>query len=382
MTDRVLCVDDEPNVLAGYQRQLRKQFDLVIAVGGEEGLATVKESGPFAVIVSDMRMPGMNGSQFLARVREMTPDSVRMLLTGYAEVQAAIDAVNEGNIFRFLTKPCPPETFSAALQAGIRQYRLITAEKELLEKTLQGSIQVLTEVMALVSPLAFGKASRVRRLVQQLGSLLQVENPWQLEVAALLSQIGCVTLPDAVLNKVYAGTELADKEREMFEAHPRMGRDLIGKIPRLEEIAQTIAYQAKHFDGQGYPEDGKKGWEIPLAARILKVALDCDSLEGHTYSRARVLECLRSRTGWYDPRVLQALEEIPEEPGRYSLQELAVRDLQCQMILAEDVVSRTGILLVRGGQEITATMLQRLQNFSTSGAVPRAVKVLVPPSLS
>src|SRR5207253_2334943 len=158
------------------QRQLRKKFDLVIAVGGEEGLAAVAERGPFAVIVSDMCMPGLNGVQFLTRVREVAPDSVRMLLTGHADVPSTIGAINEGNIFRFLTKPCTPEAFGKALEAGVEQYRLITAEKDLLEQTLRGSIKVLTELLALANPLAFGKASRVQRLVRRLGDIFQVEN--------------------------------------------------------------------------------------------------------------------------------------------------------------------------------------------------------------
>ncbi len=378
MSERVLCVDDEPNVLAGYQRQLRKEFDLSIAVGGEEGLATMTQRGPFAVIVSDMRMPGLTGVQFLARARALAPESVRMLLTGYAEMQSAIDAINEGSIFRFLTKPCPPEAFAKALQAGVEQYRLVRAEKELLEQTLRGSIKVLSELLALVNPLAFGKASRVQRLAQRLGRVLQMENPWQVEVAAMLSQIGCVAVPDALLNKVYAGTELEEKEQEMFAAHPRVGRDLLRQIPRLEGVAEIIAYQEKLFSGRGQPEDGKKGSEIPLGARILKVALDCDNLEARGKCRAKVLECLKGRAGWYDTAVLKALEEIPEELESYSSQVLLVREMRCQMILAEDVLTNQSVMLVRNGQEITEALLQRLRNFSVNKSIREPLKVLVP----
>lgn len=104
MADRVLCVDDDPNILEGYKRQLRKEFELATAVGPEQGLRMVTEQGPFAVVVSDLQMPGMNGIDFLAQVRTHEPDTVRMLLTGNAELQAAIDAINQGQIFRFLTK--------------------------------------------------------------------------------------------------------------------------------------------------------------------------------------------------------------------------------------------------------------------------------------
>ena len=382
MTDRILCVDDEPNVLAGLRRQLRKRFDVDVAEGGEQGLAAVKERGPYAVIVSDMRMPGMDGARFLSRARELAPDSARVLLTGYADQQAAIAAVNEGNIFRFLTKPCPPEALLKVLEAGVEQHRLITAEKELLEKTLRGSIEVLTEVLTLVSPLAFSRATRVRRLVGQLGAVLRVEHTWPLDVAALLSQIGCVAVPDAVLAGACAGKDLPPKEWDMFESHPRIGSHLIGKIPRLEEVAAIIAYQEKRYDGGGRPEDGRRGADIPYGARVLKVALDCDSLESRGHPRSEAIECLKGRSGWYDPDVLRALEKVPRDQVPCRTKEVLIRDLRCRMILAEDVHNATGLLMARKGQEITEFMLHRLQNYRDGGVIGASIKVDVPLDLA
>lgn len=137
MTERILCVDDEPHILEAFQRQFREQFAIETAVGGERALAAIAEHGPFAVVVSDLRMPDMDGIRLLSTIRERAPETVRILLTGYADLQAAIEAVNAGHIFRFLTKPCPSETLAKALEAGLAQYRLITAEKALLEQTLK-----------------------------------------------------------------------------------------------------------------------------------------------------------------------------------------------------------------------------------------------------
>ena len=120
MPEKVLFVDDEPNVLAAYERQLRKQFDVVTMQGGEAGLQAVTMSGPYAVVVSDFRMPNMDGIEFLSRVKGISPDTVRMILTGYADVQTAIEAVNEGNVFRFLTKQCPPDSLAKAVTARHR----------------------------------------------------------------------------------------------------------------------------------------------------------------------------------------------------------------------------------------------------------------------
>src|ERR687883_1975197 len=130
MAEKILCVDDEVNVLSAYQRSLRKDFDIHVANGGREGLETIKKNGPFAVIVSDMRMPEMDGVQFLARAKELAPESIRIMLTGNSDQQTAMEAVNEGHIFRFLTKPCPPEMLAKALTAGLEQYQLVRAERE------------------------------------------------------------------------------------------------------------------------------------------------------------------------------------------------------------------------------------------------------------
>ncbi|MGA2348973.1 MAG: response regulator [Terracidiphilus sp.] len=134
MVEKILFVDDEPSVLDGYRRMLRREFEVDTAVGGQEGLAKIHDFGPYSVVISDMRMPGMNGAQFLAQVRKNTPDTIRMLLTGYTDINAAIDAVNEGKIFRFLTKPCAKESLVEAINLGLVEYRSVKAEKELIKK--------------------------------------------------------------------------------------------------------------------------------------------------------------------------------------------------------------------------------------------------------
>jgi FixJ family two-component response regulator len=132
--DKILFVDDEAPVLDGYRRLLRQEFLVSTAISGEEGLAAIKANGPFAVVISDMRMPGMNGAEFLAQVHSRSPHSVRMLLTGHADLDSAIDAVNRGKIFRFLTKPCEKPALMEAIQSGLEVYRAASAENELVKK--------------------------------------------------------------------------------------------------------------------------------------------------------------------------------------------------------------------------------------------------------
>ena len=168
MNTKVLFVDDDKNILNAYSRTFRKQFELECCDGPEEGLRTLNEMGPFAVIVSDYKMPVMNGIEFLAEAGDIAPDTVRIMLTGNADLNTSIEAVNQGRIFRFLLKPCPNELFKDSLDAGINQFRLITSEKELLDKTLKGSVNVLTDVLSLVNPIAFGKASRVKKYIIEI----------------------------------------------------------------------------------------------------------------------------------------------------------------------------------------------------------------------
>lgn len=134
MDEKILFVDDEANALAGYERNLHREFLVTTATGGEQALEALNANGPFAVIVSDMRMPGMNGAELLARVRANSPDTVRMLLTGHSDLNAAISAVNEGQIFRYLTKPCEKSVLVEAVKSCIEQYRLRSNEKALIKK--------------------------------------------------------------------------------------------------------------------------------------------------------------------------------------------------------------------------------------------------------
>src|SRR6266852_5256657 len=205
MDEKILCVDDELNILLALQRQLRKQFHIECALGADKALAAVDRDGPFAVVVSDLQMPGMNGLEFLAKLKQRSPETVRIMLTGHADLEAAIGAVNQGNIFRFLTKPCSAEDLARTLEAAIEQYRLVTAERDLLEKTLYGSVKVLTEVLSLVHPAAFSRASRIHRYVRHMALEMKLPNAWQVEVAAMLSQIGCITLEPEALDRLYVG---------------------------------------------------------------------------------------------------------------------------------------------------------------------------------
>lgn len=378
MADAILCVDDDANILHAYKRNLRKEFEWEIAVGPEQGLQMVLSRGPFAVVVSDLQMPGMNGIQFLARVREHAPDTVRILLTGNADLQASIDAINQGQIFRFLTKPCTSEALANALKAGLAQHRLIIAERELLEQTLSGSIKVLCEVLSLVNPEAFGRSSRITRYVEAIAVNLSVRELWAIKTAALLSQIGCVILPEAVLKKVYRGEALTTEESHLFNQHPFVASDLIGKIPRMGQVAEIIRLQDKYYDGLGVPGDYRKGNDLPRGASILKVALDFDALESSGKTKMEAFDQLKQRKGWYDPAVLEALKGAFPDDIKHEIKNAVVAELRHGMILDEDIWTAGDVLLVSKGQEVNDAIIRRIENFAKTVGVREPFRVLIP----
>jgi response regulator RpfG family c-di-GMP phosphodiesterase len=383
MSTKILCVDDDANILAGYQRTLRKQFQLDTALGGEAALALLASQGPYAVIVADMNMPGMNGIQLLMEVRNRAPDTVRFMLTGNADQGTAIAAVNQGHVFQFLTKPCPPETLAHALTTGLEQHRLITAERELLEKTLNGSIKLLTDVLSMSDPQAFGVGQKLRELMQTFVRSLKQEKTWELELAAMLSQIGYVTVPAVVLQKLRAGFTLPGPERDMIDRVPEVGARLLAHIPRLESVAQIIRYQAKHYDGTGFPPDGVKGDDLPVGARIMKVLLDLHQLEAKGTPRFKALEQMRARPGWYDPKVLEAAMVcfdiyLPEgQVAEHHRQALTLRELRVGHILAERVESKDGVVIAGAGTQVTQMVLEKLQNFAQITGLKEPIQVEV-----
>ncbi|MEM7677965.1 MAG: HD domain-containing phosphohydrolase, partial [Myxococcota bacterium] len=224
-------------MLKAYERRLRKRFQIETALCSEEGVTAVNFLGPFAVIISDMMMPRENGAEFLGRILKMAPESVRVMLTGNADQPTATAAINQGRVFKFLNKPCEAETLEVAIEEGIAEYRRTRAERELLSQTVVGAVDLLSKVLALTNPEAFGCGGRLKTIVKDIAEAGGWDNAWRHEAAALLSQIGYVAVPQAVLDKHLTGEELSFEERTVLESHPRIAGELISAIPRLEAIA-------------------------------------------------------------------------------------------------------------------------------------------------
>jgi len=368
MTNKILVVDDEPTVLKLLHSQISKRFEVTTAENGEEALQILKREGPFAVILSDMRMPGMNGVELLGKVKETYPDTVRMVLTGFTDQDTAVEAVNVGNIFRFLTKPCPSSELIAALELGEKHYQLITREKDLLKKTLKGSILVLSELLSISNPLAFGSTMRCKVYVTKIASKLKLPDLWQYEIAALLSHIGCITIPHNILTKIYYNHPLDDDEKKLYAKHPARGAKLIEKIPRLEDVTRMVALQRKRFDRYDADIINRESVEVLLGAQILKTVTDLDLYMFHGSSRKEALALLQKDEGAHNPQVVRLLEAI-EVNNKEHIVTLDVKDLAVGMVVAEDVAADSGEIIISRGQPVSASTMQFFKLVGLMGRV-------------
>lgn len=367
--DKILLVDDDTKLLSAMERGLRLRFNLVTAEGGEAALAKMETTGPFAVIITDMIMPGMNGVQLLTEVQRRYPETVRIMFTGNAEQRTAAEAVNIGHIFEFLSKPCGIEPLTLALQAGLKQHHLVITEREMLENTLKGSIKVLMDVLAAVDPLSFGHGEALGAYLRTYAQGEGITGIWELEMGAMLSQIGMVTVPPAVIEKFRTGMKLTMPEREMIERVPKTGADLLANIPRLEAVARMVLYQNKHYNGAGFPADDIHGEDIPIGSRILKLLKDLLELEAQKLPKDTALRLLQDRRGWYDPRVLDATfacfnVALPDSSAKKQGQAIAAKDLRAGQVVLTDIQTETGKTLVLARSRLTPVLLLRVANFA------------------
>ena len=371
--EAVLVVDDDPNVLAVLGRTLR-QFNVTFARNGYEALDRMREAS-YAVCVVDMRMPGMTGDSLLARIRDTYPDTIRIVLTGDADIRTAVAAVNDGHIFRFLAKPCPTPAVAKAVSDGIQQYRLMRSERDLLEKTLSGIVHVLTEVLSAVNPVAYTYTLRIRDHVRRATARLRLADAWQYDMAAMLSQLGCISLSPDLLSTVYAGADLSDADRQRYEVHAALAHELLSNIPRLETVASMIARQHEPLDPPRTAQPVAMRDPAEIGSALLHTAIELERLVARGLSEGEALAAMRKRAKQFDAVILTALTPAVESRPQTTITRIAVSELTVGMTIATGVRTHTGLVLARPDQEVTAPLLARLQNFARVGAIPTEVEI-------
>ena len=370
MSEKILLVDDEQHILDTMRVTLRKRYDVHTALGPKEALRMISEEGPFAVVVSDFRMPIMDGLKLLARVEEISPSTVRVMLTGHADVDSAVAAINDGHVFRFLTKPCSLDTLVKCLQASIDQYRLIVSEKEFLRSTLHACIKVLTEILGQLNPDAFGRSERIKLYVKNIVKRMELKDPWKFELAAMLSQIGCIFIPEELVQKKRCSdNSMTPEELQIYHMHPTIGYQLISAIPRLENIPDIILHQE---DTLAENPDMSRG------SRILKVCLDFDDLEGCLGNKLDAIGFMKQKSGVYDTKVLDVFERYILADTGVVPRDIMLVELMEGMVLGENLMSEAGEMLLAKGVEVNPYSLMRLHHLAKAQKVKEPFRVLVP----
>jgi response regulator RpfG family c-di-GMP phosphodiesterase len=369
INEKVLVVDDDPAILSLYHKHFSSVVDVHTAEVPWVAIETLKRAGPFALIVADYKLPEMDGLELLKEAQKFAPETVRILLTGFANLELALKAINEGRVFKLLTKPCSNKEMASSFIAAINHYRQTVIDRETLEKTLSGCVQMLTDVISLSTPMAFSRARKLKALAKKISPHLKIENQWDFETAAMFSQLGCVTLPHQLLEKVQLKIPPTQIEEQMLSRVPEAGEKMLKNIPRLENIAKIVRYSEKNYDGSGFPEEDIALQDLPFESRALKILSAICQLEAETQDFDEIAGKIRDTQGFFDPQLtelilaeleISSLNQIHDE---IEIIKVPIADLKIGDLLLTDVVTAEGKLLFSENNEVTQIILSKLINY-------------------
>ena len=418
----VLCVDDEPNILSALKRLFRgKGWQTVTAESGQAGLALL-ETQTVDLVISDMRMPEMDGAQFLAQVRARWPGTLRLLLTGHSDINAIIEAINRGEIFRYITKPWEDNDIVLIVRQALERQALeqekqwleaLTAQQNQALKELNASLE--TKVEARTSELRLaneqlkanfvttikvfstllemrggnlsGHSRRVADLARRTAVKLNLDGKLvqQIFVAGLLHEIGKVSFSDELLNTPVA--MMTPVQLEAYRKHAVQAELLLLPLPDLRDAAEIITAQFERFDGSGFPAQ-LSGEQIAIGARILSLASDYDNMQIGTLTQAKLkpeearIIVVHSSGKRYDPQVVTAFLALFEAPKLEAVRKdtirevaLGIDDLKPGMVLSRDLVTPSGMLMLSAGHQLDARLIGKIASFLRLGGADMVVNV-------
>jgi response regulator RpfG family c-di-GMP phosphodiesterase len=371
---RILFVDDEFNVLAAIKRQLHSFSDVELARSGEEALSRLKaHPEQYAAIVSDLKMPGVDGVRLLTQTRSVAPDAVRIILTGALDSRAALSAINDAAVFRVLLKPCEPQVLVRALTDALEHHRTFVRQRETAELTSTGMVALLNDLLTLLNPLALERGERLQRLARHIVQALHMDESWLLETAARMSQIGCIALPAQIIEKAANGAPLTPTEQARLDGHYELGARLLAHLPRLAPAGMMLAGQGALSARGGAADD-----IISIGTRLLRVVNAYDTLLSSGLPTRDVISRLEADPASYPAAMVSALSTLGEAPAGGVAWVVVARDLKVGMVFEEDFRSKDNVLLASRGQEVTAALIGRIGTFRETIGVVEPVRVRVP----
>lgn len=394
---KILIADDEEEYL-DVVKGIIETFghEVTVAHHGQDALS--KLNADFDLILLDIRMPVMNGYETAIQIRKnpRTRDIPIIMVTALGSREDRLEAVKAG-ANDFIQKPVDAIELKVRMESLLRfkEYqdeikaqraqlkKSFEAEKELLEKTLRNTVEVLVDILGQVNPLAFSQTSRIRSLIRQICLKLEIPSKWQYELAAMLSHIGCVTIPSEVLERYYRGEVMTPDEEEMLESHPQIGQDLLQKIPRLEVIAKIVGMQSQIPNTYDEMQPLQSRPPHILGGQLLRTVRDYDVLLSRgIQSPDAIKELMSLSDSIYDPIIISTLQEIksdrPDNRTNPKSKEIPINQIDPGMILAQDIFTGQGIYLVRKNQIITPSLLKRLKNYFKFHNLDETIQVYIP----
>jgi response regulator RpfG family c-di-GMP phosphodiesterase len=410
----ILIVDDEELVLTTLREILTREGYKVVTSPHAVHAASILQEQQFSVVISDQHMPLVTGLEFLGQVRQIQPDATRILITGVLSLGTVIDAINKGEIYRFVVKPWLREELLATVKNAVQRHELICSNARLRAETLamnkelkrinealqaqiatvagqnrqleilaaaqeenfRRSVELCVQTMQTFYPTLGNQARRVHALCANMakGINLPPEERQTLEVSAWIHDIGLVGVPRRLIKRwEEAPAALSMAERAVVEHHPILGAELAGFAHHLKEVAPTIRAHHERFDGSGYP-DHLSGHNIPWLGRLLAVAVAYAEYEPAGQPAA---ERISAGSSWaFDPEAVRAfLSTLPKAvvPGKQ--REVLLTELRPGMVLAQGIYTTTGILLIPDGQRLTAPYIDKLINHNRINPISQSLLV-------
>ena len=368
----LLVVDDTPENILVLRGALQCDYRVKVAVNGPKALEIIA-AGPPDLVLLDIMMPDMDGIEVLRRIRQ-TRSAVEMpviMVTAKDETEDIVGALDHG-ANDYVTKPVDIAVALArirthlALKDATRALkRSLAAEKELLERTLAGSVKVMSDTLSVAAPDAFADASKVRDWIRRLKGRMELGEWWELNIAAMLAPLGKIGIPPDVLTRARAGGPLSAAEEEMFANAPDLGRKLIANIPRLNGVAEIVGYADKDFDGSRSPADDVAGEALPLGSRLLKILFDLAAAGVGPLPRDKDFTRIEGRRRHYDPVLLERVKSVLERnsddtAGENPWIELPTYKLKSGDILQQDLALTNGHVFLLGGIRLSDTHIKHL----------------------
>jgi CheY-like chemotaxis protein len=380
MPEKILFVDDDLNVLSGFQRVLRGRFQVEVAANAEKALQTLQADPDIAVIVSDYRMPVMNGVEFLTETVKVRPACIRILLTGEADTRAAGAAVNQGQIFRFLLKPCPGLILEKTLVAALKQYRLQIGEQVLLQQTVRETMELLVSVLSLTHPLAFTECMSLYQTIRILLADHTIPDKWEFEIAGLLSRLGHVALPADILEKRFRGKELSNSETRLFSSNPAFAANLIAKIPRLELVARIVAAQDLSLPDWPTWQPLNEMDRFIVGSQLLHISTLWNVFKHKDLPVSVFLWDLQTRR--IAPALVKSAEKLKMPDRAPKLKLVHASELESGMTLASDLMSDAGLLLLAKGSPLSPVVVECLKRRVDYCGLDKTVEIVAESSAS